>query len=446
VTPAGPSPESLRAAAMFGLSLGNRAPSRRVPRGALGAVLESPAGSVVLLSGASGSGKSCLLDAVRTRLGVRAVCPTTRVSSAIAVIDAVARVGVRDPWAVLSACGLAEAALAVRPVGSLSEGERARLDLATALARTERRGDRETWVLLDEFASVLDRVTAAGVAATVRRWARRDGRVRVVAATAHADMARLLGPDRIIELGGARWSERPGPKRWRPGISVAIERGCITDFDALSHLHYRGGRPATWSRVCRAVGAGGELAGVLVASRPTLNAAWRDTAWPGRYRTGRRRADAMRVHRELRCISRVVVEPRYRGLGVARRLVEACLARSETPAVESVAAMGAVSPFFERAGMTRVPVERSAADWRLLDAFDAFGVVPGDRPWMLADERVRRRVLGDPRSTSELRRWARASGARVSERVRRGDDAGLVSLAATRLMASPVAFAWARKG
>lgn len=60
--------------------------------------------------------------------------------------------------------------------------------------------------------------------------------------------------------------------------------------------------------------------GVLVVSMPVLNSRLRPLAWPSRYRTGDRRADARRINRELRTLSRVIVDPRVRGIGLATRL------------------------------------------------------------------------------------------------------------------------------
>ena len=78
---------------------------------------------------------------------------------------------------------------------------------------------------------------------------------------------------------------------------LTITRGTIADLDRLAHLHHRPGRPATWSRVlvAHAAEGTGSPVGVLVVSMPTLNAPWRDLAWPGRFRSADKRADARRV-------------------------------------------------------------------------------------------------------------------------------------------------------
>jgi GNAT superfamily N-acetyltransferase len=84
------------------------------------------------------------------------------------------------------------------------------------------------------------------------------------------------------------------------------------------------------------------------------------------------------LNAEVRCISRVVVDPRWRGLGLAVRLVKAALAEPTTPITEALAAMGRVNPFFERAGMTAYPRPTHAHDARLLAALARSGFGAGD--------------------------------------------------------------------
>lgn len=228
------------------------------------------------------------------------------------------------------------------------------------------------------------------------------------------------------------------------GTTIVIEPGTMRDYDALAVFHYRAGPPATVARgrrgapaVLRARDAeAGALAGVLVVSMPTLNGLWRDLAWPGRYSTGDKRRDAARVNAELRCISRVVVDPRWRGLGVARGLVRAYLDRPLTPATEALAAIGGVCPFFERAGMTPYLLPPAPHDARLLDALWACGV----EPWSLLDSAIARRTLERrPWLERELRAWAR--GSPTTRRHAGADAAALARLAAARASVRITAYA-----
>jgi GNAT superfamily N-acetyltransferase len=65
-----------------------------------------------------------------------------------------------------------------------------------------------------------------------------------------------------------------------------------------------------------------------------------------RIRTG----GAAGLNRDVRLLQRVVVDPRYRGVGIARRLIRHGLAQVDIPYVECVAQMGEFSDFLLNAG------------------------------------------------------------------------------------------------
>lgn len=225
--------------------------------------------------------------------------------------------------------------------------------------------------------------------------------------------------------------------------SCAVVPGCRADYDALAHMHYRGGPPATIARghdgkpaILSARDDAGRLAGVAVASMPTLNAPWRALAWPGVYDTGNKRLDALEVNRSLRCISRVIVDPRFRGQGVARLLVRAMLDLGLTARTEAVAAMGSVCPFFAAAGMTAYPLPPSARDARFLDALASVG----HEPWELLEHHAAERALqSNPWLARESRVWA--SGSPGTRRKLNAAPLGLLMLAASRAAQRPVAYA-----
>lgn len=227
-----------------------------------------------------------------------------------------------------------------------------------------------------------------------------------------------------------------------PAASLRLGVGVAADYDALACFHYRAGRPATIVRVLAARDERGELAGVLVVSMPTLNGAWRALAWPGVFDTPDRRENARRLNARLRTISRVVVDPRWRGLGVATRLVRAYLCggvpgATPTLASEAPAAMGALSPFFERAGMTRYELPPARRDARLLDALAALGMDERD---LAHADCLARRARADRFLARELRRWAGSS--RATARHAREGPAALARRAAAGVAERRVAFAF----
>lgn len=227
-------------------------------------------------------------------------------------------------------------------------------------------------------------------------------------------------------------------KNHRLERSCHVEPGTLDDYGALARFHYRSGRPATIVRILRAVEReSGTVAGILTVSMPTIDGAWRRLAWPGRYDPsllGKREA-LRRVNAELRTISRVIVEPRFRALGIARALVHVYLGNPLTPATEAVAAMGAVSPFFIRAGMTEYRLPPSRADARLLDALRHVGSSPG----ALAGEQGARRAAASPFLGRELAAWA--AWAKPARAVRGASAETIAPIAAACLLAPPIAYA-----
>src|SRR5437762_3018481 len=87
----------------------------------------------------------------------------------------------------------------------------------------------------------------------------------------------------------------------------------------------------------------------------------------------------MADYEEVGTIARVVVVPRFRGIGLGVALVRQALARAETRYVEALAVMGRVQPFFEKAGMRRYerPVGPEAV--RVLAAVEAVRGELGNR-------------------------------------------------------------------
>ena len=168
-----------------------------------------------------------------------------------------------------------------------------------------------------------------------------------------------------------------------PG-ELRIERGTAADYRALQAYHYRPGRPATWARIwtiryvpphgdsrgnlrapAAAAAVTSRVAAVAVVSYPIPN------CLPRRRALGLvcSRADELRfANRHIRTISRVIVHPQFRALGLSAILVRWICEHCDTRYIEALAAMGRAHPFFERAGMTRhEPTGKSNAVYYLFD-------------------------------------------------------------------------------
>ncbi len=203
--------------------------------------------------------------------------------------------------------------------------------------------------------------------------------------------------------------------------SLALRCGTRKDYLALSEHHYRAACPATFMRVLvlehdqptvvgRFLNRKGEkqIVGVLVESLPSLSCRLRDEATARRFASiSNRKMRARALNQEMRCVSRVVVHPQWRGLGLAVKLVKHALQSATTMMTEAIAAMGKVNPFFEHAGMTPYHAVQSEVDARLIAALDRVSIAAVDLAMM---DRVIARITALPIAERqfierELNRW-----------------------------------------
>lgn len=215
---------------------------------------------------------------------------------------------------------------------------------------------------------------------------------------------------------------------------MVVEPGARSDLAAMVRWHYRTALPATVSHVLVARCSWlPEIAGVLAISMPAINGPWRASAWPelarpeGLAREADRRAAMRAINAEVRVISRVIVDPRVRGMGIATGLVRTYLAAPITARTEVIAAMAEACPIFERAGMREAacpPASRVAALRRVLGELDV-------EPWRMADPRgLCERLTADGRARLERALRVFADAHRDTRALARGDRTDLQQLIA----------------
>ncbi|MBN2581810.1 MAG: hypothetical protein JXL80_02000 [Planctomycetes bacterium] len=203
--------------------------------------------------------------------------------------------------------------------------------------------------------------------------------------------------------------ERPARVPCSLLADVTIGPGCCDDWRALAALHYRnhalGGLDRLFVMRYR-----GDRIGVIAYCLAAANCGPRNRALRELVDRLPRRGRLRFWNQHLRTISRVVIDPNWRGLGLAVHLVRETLPQAGTPYVEAMAAMAGVHPFFERAGMVRYPVTPSPAAARLRAAMEAAGLDRRQtRSAAVMAEAVRR--LATPERAwleTELQRWARS--------------------------------------
>lgn len=158
--------------------------------------LETPF-SVGLIVGSSGSGKTSL---ARQIFGHN--CFASLLRDELPIIEQFPESMSYDDCAeVLSGVGLTSVPCWIRPVFTLSNGQRARAEAALAVVSTHQT------VVLDEWTSVVDRTVAKVMSHCVQKFVRRAGR-SIVLLSCHHDVTEWLNPDWIIDCNRSEFHNR----------------------------------------------------------------------------------------------------------------------------------------------------------------------------------------------------------------------------------------------
>ncbi len=231
---------------------------------------------------------------------------------------------------------------------------------------------------------------------------------------------------------------------------LRIGRADLSAYERLARHHYR------TDRVCAAAGVWAVWddhplrldreapVAVIVYAMPVVNLALRRAALgPALEGLGRSlRLQWLNAH--VRTIRRVVVDPRYRGLGLASRLVRETRTQLGVPIIEALATMGHVHPFFERAGMRAFCAPPTRHVTQMAAALEVVGLGPR---WWVDPVAIHRRIGRlDTRQRAfldeQMKRFCAAYG------TRRHMSAGpeRTAYVLSRLSERPVYYVWTRPG
>jgi len=324
-------------------------------------------GDVIYITGDSGGGKSVLLQELYNRLtsfsdifGMVASDKEFSVNDDI-LVDSLGRT-VDEAISYLSFAGLNDAYLFLRRYSDLSDGQKYRYKIAKLLSL-----NRDV-IIFDEFCSMLDRETAKAVAFCIQKLIRKSKKTLIVA-TAHHDLIQDLSPSVLIRKNYGYETDVTYPKTINIQCSlidkVTIEYGTIEDWRGLEYFHYRAGIPYGPQKIFVAK-IGDRIVGAIIYSNSPLSCKPRNL-YLGYVPT------AEEINKDFVIISRVVVLPKFRGIGLAVKLVKETLPLIKKKYVETIAVMARYNPFFAKAGMTEVKYEQNKDESLILQKLGNFG-------------------------------------------------------------------------
>jgi ABC-type ATPase with predicted acetyltransferase domain len=302
---------------------------------------------IVYITGDSGSGKSVLLKAlerdIRQDWGLTCInIAEIKPEPGKPLIETVGKT-LEEALELLSKVGLNDAFLFLRTYEQLSDGQKYRYKIAKMIE-----SQAQFWIM-DEFAATLDRDTAKIVAYNLQKLARQQGKA-VLAATTHTDLFEDLNPSVHIH-------KRFGKEitvNYYPNVPVrecslveemCIEEGTTEDWRKLAGFHYRSHKVVGPRKIFR-LKRGDELCGVIVYCYPPPTTFGRRLVLP--------KMTMKELNEKLSIITRVVVHPKYRTIGLGAKLVKETLPLAGTEYVEMPAVMAKYNPFAEKAGMQKI--------------------------------------------------------------------------------------------
>lgn len=160
---------------------------------------------------------------------------------------------------------------------------------------------------------------------------------------------------------------------------LKIITGNLADYKALCHFHYRDKRLGPFKKIFAIKPAlyrhwYSAAIAVIVYTMPIPAMELRNIACGNIFTGLDRKTRITLINDNICCIGRVIVEPRYRGLRLASRLVSETMKLMDVPIIEAAAVMGHINPFFEKAGMTAYKPTESPATKQLIEAFSLIGI------------------------------------------------------------------------
>jgi len=151
-------------------------------------------------------------------------------------------------------------------------------------------------------------------------------------------------------------------------------------YEALAGFHYRNKTLGPYTHLFAVYDKHSRrrimapVIGVIVYRPPVPNLAIRNIVTGGFFSGLNRAAGLTLLNEHVKCISRVIIDPRYRGIGLSSWLVKETMPLTDAAMVETSSVMGCFHPFFKRAGMMEFKQPSDVKTERMKAALEMVGI------------------------------------------------------------------------
>jgi len=189
--------------------------------------------SIGLILGASGSGKTTL---AKKMFGDNIF--DAQIDSDKTIIDLLPDEWTYDQCAeALSGIGLSSVNTWIRPIKTLSNGQKARCEGAYLMTKA----GPECPTVIDEWTSVVDRTVAKVMSHSIQKFARRNKK-KLILLSCHYDVVDWLNPDWVIDCNNKTWQDRrslrPDDRKRKELLEFEIREVDRSTWPMFSKYHY----------------------------------------------------------------------------------------------------------------------------------------------------------------------------------------------------------------
>ena len=253
--------------------------------------------NVGLIVGASGSGKSTLAEHIWGE-----GCFQTLLKDDLPIIEQLPEtLSYNECVSVLGGVGLTQVPCWIRPAYTLSNGQRARAEIALKMSH----GGQDQIIVIDEWTSVVDRTIAKVMSHCVQKFARRSN-AQVVLCSCHYDVIEWLNPDWVIDCNKQSYTDRRCLQRSykrKEKLRFTVKQAERSTWKYFSRYHYLSEKLPGGLNLFFGLYAGNDQVGFSAMSNYVP------------HRKGRRR----QMHS-----NRTVIHPDYCGFGISGPFLNLC--------------------------------------------------------------------------------------------------------------------------
>lgn len=290
---------------------------------------ELKVGQINVIHGPSGSGKSSILNILKTEIGGVEITDLPKKDEYI--INMVGR-DLKEAISILMSAGLGEGNLFIRKCSQLSDGQKFRMRIALELNAAIL--DKSPQVLfIDEFGSNLDLISAVAIAKTFSKAVKKTN-LTIFVCCNNMKVVEAFDFDSLITLGYDHMTEVKYRKttRVKDNMKINIQKGSIGHYERFKRFHYLDiGERINDAQIYIAE-LEGEILGVSVMVQPIKE------------KYARLDPYFKLINEKMITIYRMVVHPEFRSMGIGRTLAEEAPKLAGFDIVETRSAMFHFAP------------------------------------------------------------------------------------------------------